>query len=320
MAYQDAWIRGETKSGGDRACADRYALVRDVVAHYTRPVTVWDLGANLGYFGCRLADEFGAVSVMVERRPVLVDICQENRIPTTIAMTRRIAVGELEELAGCEHADVVLAMSVLHHFADWKRALAAVVALGETVVIETPGRGDRGSANYPQTEALLDVIESMGAESIGWSPSHVTPGVKRPMVVIRRKKSSLVAGYCYRERVRARGAHRPRAHTITSTPSAKTIAFADGESRAWVPGMNLWNWAQLGGSYPSRLSVASALTDAAARLTSHHGDVRPWNAILQGERVELIDAGHRTRRDDATALRESVGWIARPEVAYVVAR
>lgn len=317
MAYQDAWIRGEIHRRGDRACAERYDVIRGEVARYQRPVTVWDLGANLGYFGCRLADEFGCVSVMVEPRQELAAMCQSNGIPTTVAMTRRLTAADLTELAASEHADVVLALNVLHHMDDWQAALGAVLALGETCIIETPSVGDVGSANYARAEAILEALTRHSAEPIGQASSHVTPGVQRTLYRVRQPKTALTRGYAYGKRVRARGAHDPRPHVITSTLEAKSIAFADGESRSWMPGMNLWNWAQMGGSYPSRQAVQSAVRSAALGSVSPHGDFRPWNLILQGETVQVIDGGHRRSVDDHTGLADTLAWVDRPELAYV---
>lgn len=317
MAYQDAWIRGEIRSRGDRACAERYDVIRGEVGRYQRPVTVWDLGANLGYFGCRLADEFGCVSVMVESRKELAEMCQCNGIPTTIAMTRRITSADLTELAASEHADVVLALNVLHHMDDWQAALEAVLALGETCIIETPALGDVGSANYARAEAILEALSQRGAEPIGQALSHVTPGVQRTLYRVRQPKTALTRGYAYGKRVRARGAHDPRPHVITSTLEAKSIAFADGESRPWMPGMNLWNWVQMGGSYPSRQTVRASVQNVSSLSRSPHGDFRPWNLILQGQSVQVIDGGHRLSVDDRVGLADTLAWIDRPELAYV---
>ena len=317
MPYQDRWIRGVTQAVGDRSCADRYALIRPVVDAYQRQITVWDLGANLGYFGCRLADEFGAVSVMVDSRPALVDACRANAIPTTIAMTHRLTADDLIELAQSEHADVVLALNVLHHMADWRKALPAMLALGETVIVETPGVGDVKSANYAESQAILDALWSYSPVVLGMTSSHVTPGIQRPMLLFRRPKCAVTAGYAYRERVRARGPHPVRPHTIHSTRRAKSIEFDGYESREWHHGMNLWNWLQMGGSYPDRVTVQQAARSAAAQLTSRHGDFKPWNLILQGESVAVIDRGHRHSVPDDQGLAQTVAWIAEPEQAYV---
>lgn len=317
MAYQDRWVNGTTEERGDRACADRYELIRPVLRSYKRPFTVWDLGANLGYFGCRIASEFSSVSVMADQRPALVDACRANALPNTIAMTHRLTAQDLVELAASEHADVVLALNVLHHFADWSLALRAMCQLGETVIVETPGIGDVNTANFEQSQELLEALSALDPECLGESPSHVTPGVYRPMFLLRRPKCAVTASYSYRQRVRARGPHSVRPHVITSTPTEKTIAYHDGESRPWVHGMNLWNWLQMGGSYPDRQSVQQAARIAAKTMNGPHGDFKPWNLILQGQELQVIDVGHRQSVSDDDGLKQTVAWIARPESAYV---
>jgi len=316
MAYQDRWVRGAVQAQGDRACEARYDLIRSVVSQYGRQITLWDLGANLGYFGCRLADEYGAVAVMVEPRAELVKVCRQNAIPTTVAMTHRMSARDLSELAASEHADVVLALNVLHHMDDWMEALEAVLGLGQDVLVETPGRNDTGSANYARTQAILDTIEALDGSIIGWSDSHVTAGVKRPVYLFRNKKPSVTAGYAYRSLVRERGPHPPRPHHIISNYVEKSVRFADGEYRPWVPGVNLWNWLQMGGSYPDRADVKRMVQQAADRLEAPHGDFKPWNMILQGQSVQAIDHGHRRSVDDAHGVAHTLACIDRPDLAY----
>lgn len=317
MAYQDTWIRGRTVASGDRPCAWRYDVIRGVVGAYRRTVTVWDIGANLGYFGCRLSHDYDAISVMVDSRPALIDVCRENDDPHTIALLHRLSARDLAELAASEHADVVLALNVLHHLVDWRDALDAILGLGEQIVIETPGRGDTGSVNYEASQAIMDVVETLGGVRLATANSHVTPGVSRPIYLISRPKSAVSAGYAYRERVRPRGPHPPRPHTITSTLEDKTIAYQDGDtSRPWIHGMNLWNWAQLGGAYPSHRRVRESVNDAYDAIAEPHGDFRPWNLILTGHSVTPIDSGHRKSVDDRTGLRQTLAWISDPREAY----
>jgi hypothetical protein len=291
-------------------------LIRSVVDEYRRTITLWDLGANLGYFGCRLAEECGAVSIMVEQRPALAEVCRENAIPTTVAMTHSLSAEDLKELAASEHADVVLALNVLHHMYDWAPALEAILALGQDVIIETPGRDDTGSAHYSRSQAILDAIEALGGSVVGWADSHVTAGVKRPVYRFSQTKASVWASYAYRGRVRVRGPHPVRENQIASTLDTKTVRFSDGEERPWHPGVNLWNWLQMGGSYPDRATVRRLVQKAADGLQSSHGDFKPWNLILQGQSLQVIDHGHRMSVNDAKGLGQTLAWIDRPELAY----
>ena len=315
MAYQPAWVRG-VETGGDRDCAARYDAIREVVKPYTRQLCVWDLGASLGYFGLRLANEFGSVSVMVDGRPGLLDVCRENAIPTTVAMVHRLSVEDLREVSASSSPDVVLCLNFLHHFEDWQEPLKRVLVFGGEIIIETPGRGDTGSVNYWPSQDLLDAIESEQPELIGSFPSHVTPGVQRPLYRIVRPRANLTSPYAYQGRVRRRGKHPVRAHVIESSLSAKTVTFDGHEPRPWVPGVNLWNWAQLGGAYPTRSWVACYIERAYHALDVPHGDFRPWNLILQGDRVVAIDNGHRQSVDDAIGFADTLRWVAHPEMAW----
>ncbi len=320
MAYQDRWVRGAVLERGRRECDARYALVRSVVASYVRPITVWDIGANLGNFGHRLATEYPAsVVVMAESRPVLIDVCRENALPNVAAMTHRFSLADLVELAKCERPDVVLALNVLHYFGpEAESALTCLLTMGADVVIETPGRGDTQSAQYDAAMRILSILErDPEASIIGTSPSHVTDGIDRPMFRVKGQHPPLTAGYVYGARVRAKGAIAPRPHAFVSTETEREIQQADQDARPFVPGMNLWNWLQLGGSYPSRASVKASVLRAFDAMRKPHGDFRPWNLILQGDRVVPIDAGHRQSCEDTVGLRDTLAWIDRPELAYV---
>lgn len=316
MTYQPLWIRGTQALEGDRECADRYAVIREVVQPYTRQIAVWDLGASLGYFGLRLADEFGCVSVMVDSRPALLEACRANGIPSTVAMVHRLSVEDLRELSASSAPDVVLCLNVLHHFEDWRGALEAVLAFGGEILIETPGRGDTGSANYEASQSLLDALMDERPEMLFMFPSHVTAGISRPLLRFVRPKASLAAPYAYQGRVRRRGKYPVRPHVIASSVDTKTITYENGEARDWFPGVNLWNWAQLGGAYPTRTWVAEYIKRAFKALTKPHGDFRPWNLVLQGDRVVPIDSGHRESVDDDRGLEETLRWVAHPTTAW----
>ena len=316
MAYQDRWIRGQVEARGERACEPRYELVRAVVAEYTRPITVLDLGANLGYFGCRLAEEFGAVAVMIEGRANLVEAVAANALPATIAMRHKLTVEDLQQLAASEHFDVVLALNVLHHFQDSLGALAAVLNMGDQVIIETPSRDDKAACGGRSHGPLLEAIARLDPELLGHAGSHVTPGAQRPIVRVRREKTALTSGYAYRRRLS--GNPSVRAHIIESTLDRKTVMYGSGEEREWHPGMNLWNFCQLGGIYPSREQVEASVIAACA--DEEHGDLRPWNFVLQGDRVVAIDTKHRGTHSGDDALAETLAWIRNPESAYTRGR
>ena len=313
MTYQEKWVRGGVRARGDRECEARYDLVRKGVAGYSRAFSVLDIGANLGYFGIRLAEEYACVSVMVERRPDLADVARQNTLRGTVAIQRRLSVRDLQEIAKSEHFDVVLALNVVHHFkADWREAFDAILSIGDRVIIETPSLADTGACGQGSVPGILEAIARERPEVLGESPCHTTPGAKRTMFRIDLPpKDRLVAGYCYGERLRA---PKIRSHVIHSTPDSKTFTDSIDGKRDWIHGMNLWNFVQLGGTYPGPDQVEAAVIRA-ARAKPDHGDVRPWNFII-GDGVHLIDEGHRQKHSGAVALRETLEWLRDPGGAY----
>lgn len=318
MSYQDRWIRGHLLEEGQRGCPERYLLIRSVVEKYTRPVTVLDLGANLGYFGHRLAHDFGAISVMIESRPILETACRENGLSTTIGLHRRLSIADLNQIAGAEHFDIVLALNVVHHFKTrWDQALEAITRLGDNLIIETPPRDDVNACGQAAVRPILRRIEAMKPEKLGATRSHTTPGVWRPMFLIRKKKTSILWTCINAKKVRAGHARR---HTIHSTSHGKTIVFkpikkGDAEARDWVHGINLWTWCELGGVYPSADDIVASMA-AAYEERPDQGDLHPWNFILQGRRIVLIDSEHRHTFAGPESFAKAVRWVRNPSEAY----
>src|SRR5690606_2344452 len=191
-------------------------------------------------------------------------------------------------------------------------ALAALLDMGTHVIIETPSRDDVKACGKRAHGVLLDAVDALKPDLLGYTPSHVTKGAERPLYHLQREKTALTSGYAYRSRLGGNPAVRP--HIIEATSTQKTIMYASGEERDWHPGMNLWNFCQLGGLYPDREAIVSRVTDACEAI--EHGDIRPWNFILQGEQVVPIDTAHRHRHGGEASLEETIAWIRDPEKAF----
>ncbi len=147
--YQDALVNGKVIKEGVRGCPKRYHAIKKALGNRTGPFTMLDIGAAQGYFSFRVAHEYSdAVCVMIEGgyahawdvSPQLLSLCKKNTMLSNIAMLNtQVTADDLEQLAQREHFDVVLALNILHYFrGDWQRAADAVLALGDTVIIETP--------------------------------------------------------------------------------------------------------------------------------------------------------------------------------------
>lgn len=276
--YQDLWIRGRVIPWGRRECAHRYEVVAQFCRQYRRPFTVLDIGAAQGYFSLRLAADFDCTVVAVERRRELGAVLLANGQHRVLWLRRSLSLRDIEQLAGVEHFDVVLALSVIHwlgaHPADSIRALRL---LGDHTILElAQEQGACGQTVVRETAVPPD------AQLLGYGASHVRRGAERPIVVLSTPKTRLQARYL--------GDCRPPPPlTIESSFDAKTVRKGDAPPREWHRGINLQTWLRLGGQWPARTQVARLVRSA---LHSHQAaGLPPWDIILQGDAVRLLGIG-----------------------------
>lgn len=133
--YQDLWCKGEVVSKGVRGCEERWNIIRDFLAP-NPPKTVMDLGANLGYYSMRLAEEFDCQVVAIETHYYkdLQSALEQNGDPRITAMNATI-----EYFLNQKHVkyDLVLALSVVHHLAmPYGETLRQLERVGRTVIVE----------------------------------------------------------------------------------------------------------------------------------------------------------------------------------------
>jgi hypothetical protein len=65
LRYQETWIKGcPTGEAFQRECASRYEPIKAVLGEYKRPFSVFDFGANMGYFTFRIAEDFPQATVI----------------------------------------------------------------------------------------------------------------------------------------------------------------------------------------------------------------------------------------------------------------
>ncbi len=295
--YQDVWVKGKVMVQGYRECAERYELVAHFCSQYRRPFTVLDVGANLGYFGIRLAEQFPECRVVaVEGRPEIGSVLQENDNPRVIWLRRMLSLRDLWCLANVEAFDVVLALSVIHHLpAAPEASLEVLPLIGDHLILELP---------YEDTacgqEKVQAIVPPSDAVDLGRGKSHLDGG-SRQILLVSRPKRRLASAYlgCSRSEL---------AMTIYSDFARKRVRFwtkAEPE-RDWHAGLNLQTYLVMGGAYPSRRLIAARVREAAIdeRQAYDHRDIAAWNVILQGDRVQIIDRQdpHTGRHDDKLCL------------------
>jgi hypothetical protein len=143
ILYQDAWVDGKPIEKGGRECEFRYGAIRKVVKGLKKPVKVLDIGANMGYFSLRLADEFDGVFVLVEGAKnvcaALMKLCKLNRNNKTIVLHKALSLNNLKYLAKHEKFDMVLALSIIHHFEEpYQEVFDTLIKLGDHLIFEPP--------------------------------------------------------------------------------------------------------------------------------------------------------------------------------------
>lgn len=300
VPYQDFTCNGRIVCG-PRECAGRYELLRPILDQFNRRFTVLDIGAHMGYFGTRIAQDYDAVVVMADYEGALVEQCKAIHPKRTIALHRTLTVDDLRDLADCEHFDVVLALNVLHHWEDWRAAADAVLRIGEHTIIETPGAEDIHACNCHQTPELLKYVKRQGVDRVlGLSPSH-TSDLPRPMLYRYRPKRHQRRPFIVPpERV----ADLPAEFYVESDSDSKTLYYRG--TRPWIHGINLWTYWNLGGAYPDKDYIIRKLERFPMPL-ERHGDIRPWNFIFDGEELHLIDGrDERANFDDTEGLQETI--------------
>lgn len=293
--YQPLFIKGKEYGDYQRACAPRYEPIKEALEkRYSRCISVLDLGANFGYFGTRLAYDMGCVSVLVDTKP-LHRVLEGNAPSTTIWLNARLGADHLRRLARSESFDVVLALNVVHHIPDWKGAVDALLEMGETVIFELPGKGDKGTANYEICDSLREYVLSKPHELLLEMPSHVS-GVKRPMVLLEGQNTITQQTIDAEER-----GCQPVEVKIFSTRTGKAVRVVHKrttEMRGFIHGMNLWNFHLLNGAWP--VNIGPMIKEGLRGINRFHDDLRPWNFIIDGLKCHPIDYADKL-------------WRSRPE-------
>ncbi len=297
--YQDIWVRGKRESKGVRECASRYEMIADIAGLFDRPFTVLDIGANLGYFSLRLAEDFDCTVLALEGHysSWLRDVLNKNGNDRVIAVSRTATLDDLRNLADVEHFDLTLALSVTHHVgASYEDVLKQVRRMGMATILELPTeRNACGQASVQQTFIPDD------GEVLGYGKSHLG-GKERPLVLVEDDKTRLERAYW--------GTPLNDCDVEIRADYHKKVKVQRGVESEWHRGINLQTWLSMGPSWPSKSAVLGKVE--AAKPTEQHGDLRPHNVVLQGDGAVFVDAmdPRRSVTSDETGWNEIVGVLS----------
>ncbi len=287
--YQDVLIDNVVVQKGLDDCQRRYEALKSILDRYKRPITVLDLGAGLGYFSFRIAHDYDATCIMIEDnngpKPLarqLLDLCRANaQLKNIILLDKKISLQELEKLADCEHFDVVLAFDYIDLNAhDWMQTANALMRMGDNIFIQVPG-----SESATENKASKKVIEYCAARSgklILQTPCVYDAKMQKQLFWFEYKKTGL-RSKCFT--LESDDAYVDAFH-IDSSYTSKTFYKTGSPEVEWKKGINLMTFLMLNGAYPTRDMVKDAV---AAHAYDQLTDFAPWNVIVQGEYVDLID-------------------------------
>ena len=303
--YQSRWVNGEEISGV-RECSDRYEIIKSYAERFDRPFTVLDIGANYGYFSIRLMEDFDCVAVMGECVPQyyeeLTRLLEANGCDKGIVFKHRFSQQSLKDLAQVEHFDLVLAMSIVHHIdGDVNETIRLIRDLGDHVLIEVANEKNACGQKQVQTTAIGDDWEHLG---IG--RSHLASSV-RNIYAMQQSRTRFGLRYigCPPDLVAG--------HEVLSDNTRKTIRFDHKpEERDWIHGINLVTFKHYGGIHPTHDSIEESLI-LMDPPNLPHGDIRPWNLIISGKDLHLIDAAdpnHTQITDDARSIDNVIDWLS----------
>ena len=257
-----------------RECADRYEPIKKLCEQFNRPFSVLDVGANFGWFGHQLVKDFeNCVYVGLDNKTI-------DPHPRIYHINKHLDAQTMAAWSRSDHFDVVLGLSVLHHFKDYGVAFNALRRLGTWLIVEIPGENDEGTLAPESHQGLLDIFK--GVEPLATFPSHKS-GVDRPMYVTRSEafisEQSLDAPL--------RGAQGYATYKIWQDFDHCVIEIDRlprsfiKEVRDYIPGINLHNFNMLNGTI---LEVPE---------TEGHPDDKPWNYVLSKDGPVPIDSEHK---------------------------
>jgi SAM-dependent methyltransferase len=301
--YQELWINGPVNVEHQRGCESRYQAIKKVADRFNRPFSVFDFGGNTGYFSLRLSQDYDAFCAMIDNKNA-ADIIAQNEPSKIVAMQGHIGPDIIEPLARSEHFDIVLVLSVLHHVADWKRALNAFLDMGNVVLIEIPGGNEPEAVNASRHEEIYKAVSELAIGEIHTEDSHLG----KPRTIFELKGNSIITNQTVDASVRGSP---PVKVDIEADYDKASIYIQHGgaspslESRELIPGMNLWNWRILNGKYPR--SINDGIDEAINSLPLGHDDLQPWNFLIDGEKIIPIDYDNKSFRQgsfDASRMKE----------------
>jgi SAM-dependent methyltransferase len=300
--YQDVLINGSLLRKGKRSCDDRYECIKNFIKPHEGRFTVLDIGANLGFYSLKIAQDFpSSFVVMVQPRKegkALREICELNTSTNKrlLLLDCLLDLDKISKLSGCEHFDYILCNNVLHHFGpDWQKMYENIKKMCKYLIAETPPPEDRGSSGQ---EYLLNIHNALNQEASLISEEkfqrHTDEAAHSRFYFFEFSDVSRKPFPYYNFPIEQLRTHSVSYEHVYEDGKRffRKGSSANKEKLKYIHGVNLFTFLSLNGTFPpketllDKVSKEKISTDY--KWDNTHSDIFLWNFILN-ENLNLID-------------------------------
>jgi hypothetical protein len=262
-----------------------------ILNQFKRPFSVIDVGCRQGFYSLSIAEKYPAVVTLLEGNYVdfpmqayqTYSILKDNsHLNNLIFLPVKPLASQIENLAACEHFDVVMVMNPIGSFHEnWKEGVRASLKLGFVILIERPAVIDRLKVQHQKwIEELDEYLKELGGEALSYEDfsESVLYLFKFPKRVMTKTTYILPK------------TNRRQYEIFSDFQTCKLHKSSeDGKMRwisDWIPGINLVTFKLLSGAIPSKHEI---LQEVERLSYLPHNDWMINNMIVQGKKLELID-------------------------------
>ena|SRR3990167_445853 len=285
--YQDIELKGELLAKGKRECQERWDLIKD---HIKPHDTVLDLGSATGYFSKKIAQTYpDSLVISFESDPIMCQIqslmYEAEGIYNVVVCNYRLGKEDiLRWLKHTEVFDVLLALSVLHHYQERDAGLVweGLQSMFPMIIGEFPSSNETPACGGIVKEKLQDIFKFTTVTIIGTVPSHLGEYQRKLWIKdTPDKRLGLDAFFG------------------VSHPDRHRFEIKDGKinGKHIIKGINVWNLLHFNIVWPKPMWW-KVNARAAYESLEFKSDVKPWNLLVNSTGIKAIDFTTKFKEND----------------------
>lgn len=295
--YQDVQVNGR-EFVGKRECMGRWHLMEP---HIPPHGVILDVGSSLGYFPHRIAKEFpDTLVVSFESEPGMCDVQREifrqEGIYNVVVCQHRLTLEDLSRWSKCvECFDLVLALSVLHHFplTDVYNVHKALGTMTPAMFVEVPAINEIEACGGEAKDRAEGAVRS-GCTWLGSTPSHLgdyTRDLWLRKSNVWRKDLDAYMGVAHEGGTK---------HQVVCGQGENWWVL---NGKRIIPGVNVWNLLKFNVVWPPARWWIEQAYKAYGGL-EFKSDARLWNLLATSRGLVAIDYTHVYPEGDQAEFKE----------------